>query len=171
MKKVNQFFFLLSAAMVMASCNDKEEQVEGWKPIYSDNPETETVNIKASEPLENPGRIYVYENLLMVNDQGKGIHIYDNTNVSSPIELSFIGISGNMDFSVKADRVYADNGKDMVIVDITNPAAPTYSNRIKDIFPKQVFPDEFGPFECVDESKGTVVGWEKAMLDDPKCFR
>lgn len=170
MKKTN-LFLIAVASVVMISCNNKQEPVEGWKPIYSSDENTDEVTMKTSEPLENPGRIYVYENYLLVNDQGKGIHIYDNTVNTNPTEVSFIGIPGNMDFSVREDVIYADNVTDMVIVEINNPSAPNYVNRIKDVFPKQQFPDEFGPFECVDASKGTVIGWEKVLLDDPKCFR
>jgi LVIVD repeat len=170
MKKTH-LFLLFFAGAVMISCNDKQELVDGWKPVYSSESSTSEVAIKASEPLENPGRIYTYENLLLVNDQAKGIHIYDNTVKSNPTELSFIGIEGNMDFSVKANKIYADNITDMVIIDISNPSSPVYSNRLEDVFPIQQFPDEFGAFECVDASKGNVVGWEKAKLENPKCFR
>jgi hypothetical protein len=76
-----------------------------------------------------------------------------------------------MDFSVSNGKIYADNITDMVIIDISNPAAPEYSNRISNVFPIQQFPDEFGPFECVDATRGTVIGWEKTTLKNPKCFR
>ena len=109
--------------------------------------------------------------VLLVNDQGKGIHIYDNSNPSNPQEVSFIGIPGNMDFSVRGGYLYADNITDMVVVNISNPAVPTYTNRVKDVYPVQVFPDEFAAFECIDPDKGVVIGWEKTMLDDQKCFR
>jgi hypothetical protein len=172
MKKTRVTFLLLCSVGLMVSCGKKQdEKVEGWKPIYSTESNTETVEMKTSEPLEQPGRIYVYEHYLMVNDQGKGIHIYDNSNQSNPTEVSFIGIPGNMDFSVRANKIYADNITDMVIIDITNPASPEFKNRMKDIFPVQQFPDEFGAFECVDASKGSVIGWEKTILDNPKCFR
>lgn len=172
MKKTSQVFLLLCSVLVIASCGKKQqdEVVEGWKPIYSTD-DNATIQTKASEPLENPGRVYTYENLLLVNDQSKGIHIYDNSVKSNPTEVSFIGIPGNMDFSVRNGMIYADNVTDMVVIDIANPSNPEYVNRIPNIFPVQQFPDEFGPFECVDASKGTVVGWEKAELTNPKCFR
>ncbi|MCB9224487.1 MAG: hypothetical protein R2780_14845 [Crocinitomicaceae bacterium] len=172
MKKTSQFFLLLSSVAVLASCGKKQQDdiVEGWRPIYS-NDDNASVQTKASEPLENPGRVYVYEDLLLVNDQSKGIHIYDNSVKTNPTEVSFISIPGNMDFSVRSGMIYADNITDMVIIDISNPAQPAYMNRIKGIFPVQQFPDEYGAFECVDPSKGTVVGWEKAELVNPKCFR
>ena len=68
----------------------------------------------------------IFENYLLVNDKAKGIHIYDNSNVSSPVHLSFIAITGNMDFSVREGVLYADNITDLVMVDIKNPVAPKY---------------------------------------------
>lgn len=171
MKKTSGLFVLLISVAAFTSCNKKQESVDGWKPIYSIEENTETIEMKSSEPLEKPGRIYVYEQYLLVNDQAKGIHIYDNSNTSNPFEVSFIAIPGNLDFSVREGMLYADNITDMIIIDISNPASPEYKNRIKSVFPVQQFPDEFGAFECVDNSRGTVIGWEKAILDNPKCFR
>lgn len=171
MKKTTIILSLFAGLLLLGSCDkEKEKVVDGWKPIYSTSDE-QSVEMQASSPLQNPGRIYLYEDLLLVNEQSRGIHIYDNSNISSPVELSFISIPGNMDFSVKNGVLYADNITDMVIVNISNPSAPEYVNRIESVFPVQQFPDEFGQFECVDPSKGKVVGWEKALLTNPKCFR
>jgi len=163
--------FVFSLLLMVSCGKNQDELVEGYKPVYTDAKNLETVDVRASEALENPGRIYVYENYLLINDQAKGIHIYDNSNPSNPTEVSFIHIPGNMDFSVRAGMLYADNITDMVIIDISNPALPVYKNRISNVFPVQQFPDEFGAFECVDPNMGVVVGWEKTTLKDPKCFR
>jgi hypothetical protein len=172
MKKAKFIMIAVAAGAVMVSCNKQQnDTVDGFRPIYTDSKNLESIEVSQSAALVNPGRIYVYENYLLVGDQGKGIHVYNNANPSSPVEVSFIGIPGNMDFSVRQGMLYADNITDMVIVDITNPATPAYVNRIEDVFPVQQFPDEFGAFECVDPNKGVVVGWEKATLTDPKCFR
>ena len=162
-------FFVLLA--VSCGKNKNNEVVEGYKPIYATTQDLERIDVSANEVLENPGRIYLYDNYLLVNDQAKGIHIYDNSNANNPVEVSFIAIPGNMDFSVSNNMLYADNVTDMIIIDITNPAAPAYKNRIQGVFPVQQFPDEFGAFECVDSEKGLVVGWEKTQLTNPKCFK
>lgn len=172
MKKRKLFVALLCSSIVFLSCDKQQDEVvEGWRPIYSTGENNNTVEMSAGEPLQNPGRIYVYEELLLVNEKSRGIHIYDNSNNSSPIEVSFISIPGNMDFSIKNGIMYADNVTDLVVIDIHNPADPQYLNRIENVFPVQQFPDEFGAFECVDPSKGTVVGWERAQLRNPECFR
>ncbi len=173
MKTVIKTTALAFSVLLAVSCgkNKAGEVVDGYKPIYATTQDLESIDVKSSEALENPGRIYLYENYLLVNDQAKGIHIYDNSNASSPVEVSFIAIPGNMDFSVSNNMLYADNVTDMIIIDISDPAAPVYKNRIQSVFPVQQFPDEFGAFECVDPSKGLVVGWEKTQLTDPKCFK
>ena len=167
--KTTAFAFTILLAV---SCGkNKNEVVDGYKPIYATTQDLESIDVKSSASLENPGRIFLYDNYLLVNDQAKGIHIYDNSNTSNPVEVSFIAIPGNMDFSVTNNMIYADNVTDMIIIDISDPAAPIYKNRIQGVFPVQQFPDEFGAFECVDPDKGLVVGWEKTQITNPKCFK
>jgi len=164
--------FAVSALLVFSCGKEKQDEVvEGYKPIYATANDLENVDIRKSEVLENPGRIYLYENYLLVNDRAKGVHIYDNTNQNDPKEVSFIAIPGNLDFSVSNGMLYADNITDMLIIDISQPDNPVYKNRIQNVFPIQQFPDEFGAFECVDANLGTVIGWEKAQLTNPKCFK
>lgn len=164
---------VFTVLLVATSCDKAKENevVDGYKPIYATAQDLESIDVRPQEALENPGRIYLYENYLLINDQSKGIHIYDNTDNSNPQEVSFIAIPGNMDFSVSNGMLYADNITDMIIIDISNPEAPAYKNRIQDVFPVQQFPDEFGAFECVDPDKGIVVGWEKTQLTNPQCFK
>jgi hypothetical protein len=47
-------------------------------------------------------------------------------------------------------------------------------NRIENAFPQinQEYPPFTGVyFECVDPSKGVVIGWEEKQIDQPKCRR
>ncbi len=169
-RKKAVIFFLL--ALSIGACNkEKNKTVEGLKPIYATEAELQTVEVSSSQPLINPGRIYIYNHLLLVNEQAKGIHIYDNSNIESPSELSFISIPGNMDFSVKQNLIYADNVTDMIVIDISHPNQPTFKSRIRHVFPVQQFPSTPGYFECVDPSKGLVVGWEKTKLENPTCSK
>lgn len=173
MKNAKNTALVLCSMLVLMACGKEKEDkvVDGYKPIYADGADLKNVTVTLTADLENPGRVYVYGDYLLINDQSKGVHIYDNSNPSAPVEVSFIGIPGNLDFSVSNGMLYADNITDMVIVDISNPAAPDYVNRMEDVFPLQSFPDEFGAFECVDPSKGIVVGWEKTTLNNPACFK
>ena len=173
MKKIRNkaVIFSLIAISLGACHKEKNKTVEGLKPVYATEAELQRVDFSESEPLRNPGKIYTYNSLLLVNEQEKGIHIYDNSNIETPKELSFISILGNMDFSVKNNVLYADNVTDMVVIDISNPSEPKFKSRIKHVFPVQQFPSEGGYFECVDPNKGLVVRWEKTTLENPSCSK
>ena len=83
----------------------------------------------------NPGKIYVKDNYLFVNEIKKGIHIYDNSNPEKPVEVSFLKIPGNVDIAVKENTLYADSYVDLVALDITNPKAIKEIGRVKEVFP------------------------------------
>ncbi len=161
----------VSVLMLDACKKDKAKEVIGLKPVYTAVESIERIEIKTNEPLNNPGRIYLYEQYLLVNDKAKGIHIFDNSNPDAPVKLAFISIPGNMDFSVRQNMLYADNITDMVVFDISQPSAPVYVNRVKSVFPTQSFPDQGGPFLCVDPSKGVGLKWEKAKLVNTGCSK
>jgi len=172
MKKMRIPIFCFIAALTMIACDKKvQKEVVGLKPVYATEASVEKVEVIEKESIDLPGRIYVYDNYLLVNDQAQGIHIYDNSNVNSPTHLSFISIPGNMDFSVRNNTIYADNLTDLVVIDMSQPQKPAVVNRVKSVFPSQTSPNQQGFFECVDASKGTVIRWEKTVLTNPGCSK
>jgi hypothetical protein len=145
---------------------------EGYRPIYVSAEQIKQVTTVAPQPLRKPGKIYVKGNYLFINEQGKGIHLIDNANPASPRKLSFINIPGNVDIAVKGNLMYADNGRDFVVLDISDPTQVTIQKRIENAFPLQSFPPYINTyFECIDETKGVVIGWEKVKMSRPKCYR
>ncbi|MFK8045862.1 MAG: hypothetical protein AB8B72_10215 [Crocinitomicaceae bacterium] len=172
MRNLRIVIFCLLASAAMLACNKKtEKEVVGLRPIYATTAALEKIENIDDQSLEAPGKIYVYENLLLINDKNKGIHIYDNANTKNPVHLSFVSIPGNMDFSVRNDMIYADNITDLVVLDISQASNPKFVNRVKSVFPSQKSPPQTGFFECVDASKGVVLGWEEAVLINPNCVK
>jgi hypothetical protein len=51
-------------------------------PIYLEMSDVRarTITIAPPQELENPGKIYLYGDYLLINEPTKGIHILDNTN-------------------------------------------------------------------------------------------
>jgi hypothetical protein len=90
---------------------------------------------EAARGLEQPGKIYYYQDYLLINEINKGIHIIDNRNPSSPQALAFINIPGNVDMAVRNNILYADNYVDLVTLDISTPANPVYLSRTENVFP------------------------------------
>ena len=78
----------------------------------------------------------------------------------------------NVDIAVKGNYLYADNGRDFVVLDIKDPTKITFVKRIINAFPINAFPPVIQTyFECADDSKGIISGWEKVKMDKPKCYR
>src|SRR5687768_11739949 len=81
---------------------------EGYVPVYGPA-ETSTVKWLGARSVNNPGKIYVYGQYLLINETGQGIHVYDNTSSSSPEPVGFIQLLGNTDMAIKDNRLYADH--------------------------------------------------------------
>ena len=105
----------------MQSCS--EQRCEGiytytqYTPIYKTLEDIRSeIRLEASRDLCNPGKMFLYGDFIYVNDIGKGIHIINNSDPSSPSPIGFINIPGNVDIAVKNTTLYADNYIDLVFL-------------------------------------------------------
>lgn len=106
-----------------------------YTPIYKQADELrDGVGIEPARPLEQPGKIYVYGHLLLINEMDKGIHLINNVNPSNPINTGFLAIPGNRDMAMYQGVLYADNYMDLLAFDLSNPAAPELVTRQKNVF-------------------------------------
>ncbi|MDQ2752872.1 MAG: hypothetical protein M3R72_07600 [Bacteroidota bacterium] len=80
-------------------------------------------NIKsgAAQNVLSPGKLYVHGSFIYLNEVNKGIHIIDYSTPSSPKNVAFIPIPGNLDLAVKGNYLYADEYTDLLTIDVTNP--------------------------------------------------
>ena len=106
------------------------------RPIYQTK-EVVRANIKSngSKTIESPGKIFIYGNYVFLNEVDRGVHIIDNTNPSSPQNVAFIDLPGNMDLAVKGNMLYADLFSDLVAIDISNPRAVVLKKIVAHVFP------------------------------------
>ena len=146
-------------------------KVWGYRPVYFQGADSA---IFASEPesLKNPGKIYLYNNLLFVNEAGKGVHVFDNLDRSNPRAIGFIHITGNVDIAIKNDMLFANNMNDLIGIDISNVNQVKVVSRLPDVFENQ---ENHPPvndvyFECVDPERGTVFDWVADSLSNPECY-
>jgi len=120
--------------------------------------------IEYQEPkdLENPGKIYVYMDQLLVVDKGKGFQIYDNSDPSNPVSTAFIRVPGCVDVGAKNGFIYADNQPDLVALTIGQNTV-TVASRIREVFHEQ-YPPGFNhmpdKYNKDNRPAGTVImGW------------
>ncbi|MBS1752302.1 MAG: hypothetical protein JST63_20565 [Bacteroidetes bacterium] len=126
-------------------------------PVYKTT-EQVRANIKSNAPItiESAGKLYVRGRYILLNEIDKGIHIIDNANPSSPQNVAFIDIPGNMDMAVKGNTLYADAYTDLVTIDISDPLHAKLTAVVEGTFPFRQYYGGFYP----DTSK-VIVDWVK----------
>jgi hypothetical protein len=113
-KRLLPLILILMASAGFLSCQDEITTTYTYRamvPVYLEMSDVRarTIVIEPGQDLENPGKIYLYGNYLLINEPQEGIHILDNTNPASPVNLNFIPIEGNVDLAVNNNMLYADN--------------------------------------------------------------
>ena len=178
----NVFVFLAAATLLLAySCssdvNSAQLTYTKGTAIYGslEDQRNLILNDEVRE-ISDPGKVYVSENLLLIGEEGEGIHVYDNTNPENPTPLSFINIPNNREFFVKDNFIYAESFYDMLKIDISDKTNPTLQNRVENAF-IQDFTNEEGQvligfdFEVVTEEvqEGTSV-WNEIWNNEQAFF-
>ncbi|PZX55730.1 LVIVD repeat-containing protein [Algoriphagus chordae] len=139
--------FLLSV-LLFSSCVDEVTNTYTYQtmvPIYLEMSDVRAriISTEPAQPLDNPGKIYIYEDYLFINEPTKGIHILNNADPSNPINLSFIPIAGNVDMAVNGKILYADNYVDLLAFDLSNINDIKLVKRVEDVF-KHMYRHETG---------------------------
>lgn len=171
--------FILITLSACTSCEYPRtypEETEGMKPVYlGAEIKPDSIYIGDFTSVNNYGKIVYADPYLYVNEKLRGIHLFDNTDPSNPQKISFINIPGNIDFSVRYNIIYANNIYDLVGIELVDADSIIVQSRIEDFYEKidlapEVPANYFGFFECVDQEKGLLLGWEFATLFNPKCY-
>ena len=92
-----------------------------YTPVYMTMTQLHDIKTEDAKALEKPGKIYFYNNFIFINEVNKGIHIIDNTDPANPQNISFLNIPANRDMSIQGNNLYADNGADLITLDISDP--------------------------------------------------
>lgn len=135
---MKKLIVLIFAALANWSCIDECSQTRTYRAtvpfqIGQESLRNGIIN-ESPQDLVNPGKIYVYDKYLIINEVKKGLHIIDNTNPASPVNLSFLKIPGVLDMAVRDNILYADSYTDLVALDITNPKTIKEVGRVKNMF-------------------------------------
>ncbi len=173
--KTNKFILTVPMMMLIMlgiiSCKDSSIEYRKYTanvPQYMSYEEMrKPVKSTAAYEIKTAGKIYIKDNYLFVNEKYKGIHVFDNSNPASPVNLTFFDIPGNVDLAVKGNYLYADNYVDLIVLDISNLNSPVEVARIKDIFPYTI-PEttQAYPISNIDHEKGVIVGWQVQQVTE-----
>jgi len=164
---------LLLCGCLFGSC--VKEEIEtfdgmGKRPIYVPASSLGDIKNLPPQPIAQTGTIFLLDTLFFLMEQKKGIHVYSLQDSLNPVYLTFFNIPVVSDFTIANNRLYADSWKDLVTIDISDLYNIRVVDRKTDVFAPILYPPLYnGYFECVDESRGAVVGWEDVYLEKARC--
>lgn len=143
MKRFVRIFalFLVLVSAINAGTGKKRTS---YRPRYTLDP----------EKITEPGKIWLKDQLLFINDRWRGVHIFSISNLTQPQRLAAIPISDNVDIAVYSNALYADSYGSLVVYDVSDPtnpvAAVTISNACQYYGYTMGFGDDYedGGFGC-----------------------
>ena len=179
MKKLTLFIFIIIGILASSisyvcfgvSCeteigDDFEYEYTDYEPVYLDRDTLESsIKSSSARPVDQSGKIYIKGDYLFINEKYEGIHVIDNSNPATPINLGFIEVPGNIDISIKDNLLLVDNAVDLVTVDIGSFPTITEVSRVRNIFPELLPPDlDYLPWSYSSSNRDDntiIVGWER----------
>lgn len=129
---LNSIVFLI----VLGSCSsDSGELIVTYtkgEAIYGDLESIRaTPLVSGVLPLVDAGKIYLGDEYILIGEEKRGIHVYDNQDPNNPIPKLFINIPGNREYYVEDNFLFAESLYDMLKIDISNPLNPQLISRIE----------------------------------------
>lgn len=153
--------FLLAGMFLAQGCLKDHcthsSQYKVYSPVYRSLSDIRNA-VKSENPLDiyQTGKIYYYNGYLFINEPNRGIHVIDDRTPSSPKNISFIDIPGNIDLAAAGNILYADSYTDMVAIDISNPMNVKVTQRVENVFPLRNY--NYG-FSDQPTGQGMITGF------------
>lgn len=167
---------VIFSLIIFNSCRDKNYTIaKANVPIYQKKSDWRNTNfnLEVSQGPSKTGKIYLYEDLLLIVEPYQGVHFYDNSNSSNPLLLGWIPILACTDVSVRNDILYANSYYDLIAINIANLSNPILVDRLEDVFQfynYSMLPgfDENFPMAALENNNDQViVGWTVMETEIP----
>ena len=163
MKTIIKISLILFLGVCLFSCDDDiTHEYTINEPVYMSTADFKNaIKSENSRNMSETGKIYFYDDYILVNEKFQGIHVINNSDPSNPVVEKFINVPGNIDMAVKDNMLYADSYTDLVVIDISDMDQVTESKRFDDVFFYSLPPTNNNyRYGNVDPEKGIVIGWE-----------
>jgi hypothetical protein len=151
---------VLSAIIIFQVSCLKDQSTETYtfyRPVYKTRAEVRTsAQSTLPMPVSIPGKLFLLNNFVFLNEVDKGIHIIDISDPSKPVNISFLRIPGCMDMAVRGNYLYADCYTDLVTIDITDPRKAQVKQFMEGVFPHRRYSNGF-----VADTNLIITEWQK----------
>jgi hypothetical protein len=166
---MKKFTLLLTSLLLLAlsGCiQDKCEQTVTYVTLVPEYVSFEDmrgmVNSEGPRDLQNPGKMYFFNNFIFISELNEGVHVINNQDPSNPHREAFIVVPGNRDLAVKGNVLYVDSYTDLVSIDISDPLNASELSRREDIFPYDNWNNGFAG----DPALGVVRKWKEEQVTE-----
>jgi len=133
-----------------------------YEPILMSRTDMEaSVELGAPRTIVSPGKMWLYNNLIFLVEQYKGIHIIDNSNPAASKTIAFIQVDGCTEITMKGDILYANNAVDMIGIKGTDFSSIEVVTRNRNMLPIIASPEPWGDwyfYEKLPENT-VIVRW------------
>jgi hypothetical protein len=107
--------------------------------VYADIEEIRNVElVSAPRIIENAGKLFIGENYILIGENGKGIHVLDNTDPSNPVNIMFLQLPFTKEFFVDNDMIYAESQYDFIKIDLSDINNPVMVDRVEYAFAEPI---------------------------------
>lgn len=144
-------FLIIAVVIFLAACNKESGKLRfsynKGTAIYGkiDEVRSQTI-VGPARPIENPGKIHIGENFILIGEKNKGIHVFNNTNTLNPVASSFINLPFTKEFYVEDNKIYAESHYDFLKIDLSDINNPILLDR-----------EEYAFGQPISNEKGEVV--------------
>ena len=164
MKRIS-FFLLLMTASFMGTADEPPYNRTVYTPLFMSREtlEKSVMYIAGAREMIQTGKIYYRSPYIYINERYKGVHVINNTDPAHPVNEGFVLAPGCIDMAVKGNILYIDNAVDLVSFDLNSKQV---TQRIRNVFPEPVPPDEFSAYLNYNRPKDyVIVEWKKITVN------
>ena len=141
MKKL--FVLIFCLPLLFASCSKDNATISltfrKGTALYADIEEIRSVElVSAPKMIENAGKLFLGDNYILIGENGKGIHVLDNTDPSNPVNIGFLQLPFTNEFFVDNDIIYAESQYDFIKIDLSDINNPIMVDRVEYAFAEAI---------------------------------
>jgi hypothetical protein len=174
MTRLLQTYLLFAVSCLLASCYNDEPwdrgYIDGYAPIYSTDATLKQISFQPPRKTVNGGKLFTAGTNVLQEEIDSGLHVISYQDPAHPVKTGFLRIPGFQVAAIDGDYLYANNYNDLIAIPLKALSANMTVGRVAGIWKQLDYPagqDVY--FECVDPSKGVVIGWRKAKIHNPQC--
>lgn len=139
-------------------------QPHQYEPVMMKRVDFESLfEVLPAHEIEAPGKIWVYNNYILLVEQYHGIHIIDNSSPNNPQRTNFINIVGCTELAVREGIIYANNAVDLIGIKGNSDFTEfELLSRNRDVLPIISSPEPWGDWYYLEQlpEDMIIINWE-----------